>query len=329
MLLKNIDWDLIRRILSGSANDSDKVEFEKWQEQDDNQAVFERIKTIWEFDNMSNSNLDIDTERALKLVKEKIKSQTKKGLVESSFKMTFLKIAAVLIVFSTVAFLLFYKGSISNDRMIVMSESDNSKRMVLPDSSVVYLNTKSKLIYGENFGQRDRKVELVGEAFFEVKHNPKLPFLIKAQDTETRVLGTSFNIKVNELNDVELVVESGEVSFSTSNENEKVVLMSGDKADYIKQSNALYKSKNTNLNYDAWKTHVLIFQNDDLSQVFRVLSKVYHFDIESNDKKVNQCKLSARFNNQSLDEILNAIAMTFNLQITKKGDGYISTGPGC
>lgn len=68
------------------------------------------------------------------------------------------------------------------------------QRIVLPDSSVVYLNGNSTLSYPQKFSGVQRTVRLAGEAFFDVSHNPQQPFFVVGKDFTTKVLGTAFNV---------------------------------------------------------------------------------------------------------------------------------------
>src|SRR5690606_20001510 len=106
----------------------------------------------------------------------------------------------------------------------VINNSMATKLVKLPDSSLVWLNTNSKLIYKKGIGKlAKREVTLSGEAFFEVKPNLQQAFIVTSSTTLTEVLGTSFNVK-SEGEDVQVSVVTGKVSFRTKGEDEKLAL---------------------------------------------------------------------------------------------------------
>lgn len=87
--------------------------------------------------------------------------------------------------------------------------------ITLADGTTIRLNSESSLVYPESFDGDIRSVQLVGEAFFDVAHDEKRPFIIKSGDLVTTVLGTSFNISAFPDEDIEVTVASGKVAVST------------------------------------------------------------------------------------------------------------------
>jgi ferric-dicitrate binding protein FerR (iron transport regulator) len=199
---------------------------------------------------------------------------------------------------------------------------------ILPDGTLVSLNSNTKLNYPEKFGKSTREVTIEGEAFFEVKPDKNKPFIIHAGNARIKVLGTSFNVNAYpESKQVEVTVETGRVQFLNTNtksvQSNELILTPGDKGTLIYASNSLQKTSNQNPNFISWKTHNLIFKATSLSEVIQDLSKVYKVDIRIADPELNKLLLSAQFNNYSLDFILEVIETTLKVEIRRVDGQYI------
>jgi ferric-dicitrate binding protein FerR (iron transport regulator) len=131
--------------------------------------------------------------------------------------------------------------------MIAVIAGDTALRFTLPDNSVVYLNKNSKLTYPEKFRGSERVVHLSGEAFFEVVKN-KGEFIVICQDTRTRVLGTSFNVRgYQPNNDVEVTVVTGLVEVTNQagkNSGKQLLLKPGEQAVFNSVDNSALRAKN-------------------------------------------------------------------------------------
>ena len=148
-----------------------------------------------------------------------------------------------------------------------ISTSDSIKIFLLPDSSKITLNKNSSLCYSTSFSER--KVELTGEAFFEVTHNEAKPFYVHAKDVTVKVLGTSFNINTNKKEGAEVSVITGKVKVSSTNNKGQIVLAEGEKGCYNSRKNSLEKRK-VEKHQLWWKRMKLVKKIDNL---FKKLKK--------------------------------------------------------
>ncbi len=139
--------------------------------------------------------------------------------------------------------------------MVTVMAGDSGKVFMLPDNSIVYLNANGKIEYPENFNKTNRRLSLVGEAYFDIKKDSGL-FVVACENTITRGKGTSFNIKGrSEDKEVEVIVASGKVEFSGigSKDYKKLVIGAGETGRYIKEKNTLMKSSFQRKNYKWWQ----------------------------------------------------------------------------
>ena len=161
-------------------------------------------------------------------------------------------------------------------------------------------------------------MKLEGEAFFNVSKDAEKPFIIKTRSTVTKVLGTSFNLK--EKNETTTInVFTGKVWFSTKKHD--LLLYNGEAGLFSGKTNSLIKLENSNLNSYAWFTKKLIFNDTKLNEVFETLSNTYNivFNVSKN-VNVSGIRFAGQFDQQSLDSILDILALTLNLQIDKTED---------
>jgi transmembrane sensor len=154
-------------------------------------------------------------------------------------------------------------------------------QLVLPDGSKVWLNAESSIRYPVAFTGNERKVEITGEAYFEVEKNPAMPFRVKMHnETEIEVLGTHFNIN-SYADEASINTTLLEGSVKVFSGNEKVILKPGQQAQVETQQNAPIKIvKEVNLDkVMAWKNGVFDFQDATLQEVMRQLARWYDIEV--------------------------------------------------
>lgn len=143
----------------------------------------------------------------------------------------------------------------NTSQMITITSGDSARIFMLPDNSVVYLNSNSKLEYPNNFNKSNRHVTLVGEAFFDVKKD-SAQFVVSCDNTVIKGRATMFNVKSPAGDkDVEVIVANGSVEFSGVGYKDfkKLVLKSGESGYYNKAKSEIIRSKHQRKNYRWWE----------------------------------------------------------------------------
>lgn len=204
-------WQLVSLKLSGEAT---PVELSELQELiDENPELHLRIKLIEDFWNSKSETpqtldtafnkhlqrlsnhfatpaLQYDQDNAATTVIEKKAFTSKNKLLWIS------SIAASFIIILSLVYLSKSPKASSNlSKNIVATKPGSKSKISLPDGSQVWLNSESKLTYGEKFGENTREVELIGEAFFDVVKDKSRPFIIHTNSIDVKVLGTAFNVR--------------------------------------------------------------------------------------------------------------------------------------
>ncbi len=177
----------------------------------------------------------------------------------------------------------------------------------LPDGTLVRLNSSSSISYSQNLIlENQRLVELEGEAFFDVKRDEYRPFIVKTNEVNTTVLGTSFNVNAKNEKEIKVAVVSGKVAVEQN--QEKVVLTPGDMAVVDE------KVGKTKYDFDeevGWKNGILVLRADDFSDVIDDIEQWYGVDIEV-EGKIKETGIDLKYVNESLEEVLEGLSFSAN-----------------
>ena len=231
-----------------------------------------------------------------------------------------IRIAAVAAVLITGTFTVYYLNNKVTGRELVTSTSqiEKNKEIILSDGSRIWLNRNTQLAYPKVFKGNIRKVNLAGEAYFEVARNPDKPFIIETVQSEITVLGTSFNINTDSVQ-TNVSVTTGKVNVKSLYSQASVNLLSDDMANVTE--NDIQKMQITNRNYLSWKTGRFIFKDAPLKDVIKDLNSFYNKQIVLNNPDIN-CSFSANFDNAGLSDIIEILKLTCSIEITEKGNNY-------
>ncbi len=199
---------------------------------------------------------------------------------------------------------------------------------MLPDGTVISLNSGSKLFFPASFSGDKREVTLEGEGYFEVKPDLTKPFIIHAGKAQVKVLGTSFNVNAYPgFDKVEVIVDSGKVRVSPNDENtsetEELILVPGERGILFNSDNRLAKSQNEDLNFLAWKTRSLTFRETPLKEVAESLGKAYQTTITLENGQMDTLCLTGHYNDYSLEEILAIISSALPVEFEKQETTYM------
>lgn len=320
--------DLIGKYLSGEASTEERTQVEQWIAiNDSNKAHFDHFKLIFEKAKAVNEIQSFDVDAAW--IKVKSKMHRPRGKQVSFFPYwNVLKVAAVLLVAVGLGWVA-YQQINPPDQTITLASQTEIVRDTLPDGSKTVLNKSSTIKYAYNKSKGQRKVELEGEAFFDVKHAEAEPFIIRTGDVIIEDIGTTFNVLAfPESPTIEVYVESGEVAFYTL-DNTGLNLVAGETGVYHKQSKSFARIQTVDSNRLAYKTGIFSFRNSDLGTIVNDLNGVYDTKIRLNNDAIKNCQLNVTFRNERIEDIVEIIAETLKLTLTKEGKDYVLDGTGC
>lgn len=210
-------------------------------------------------------------------------------------------------------------------QITVSTKGGESKKILLPDGTRIWINENSVLSYPKEFTDSVRTVQLTGEAFLEVTHNPQQPFIIKGTELETRVLGTSFNLKLRD-NDNSVMVVTGKVRFSyrMGTKKKSIVVEKGYQA-LTGQSGDLTLSWMANQNKLAWHTGLLEFNNEKLAEVVKELSAFYRVPIQLQAINSQNNSFTGTIQQLPVEVALETVCYSLHLRWAKTTQGYLIT----
>lgn len=218
--------------------------------------------------------------------------------------------------------------------------------VILPDGSAIWLNAGSSLSYTGDFLRREREVSLVGEAFFKVEEQD-IPFVVRTREVSLIVLGTSFNLKAYDDDDViEATLVSGSLLIEDASEKAKrfndLVLKPNQKATFHRVSGDLALQKEPDAKTEeeivahearplarievrqkqsvipeiSWREGILVVEGEPLAELARKLERRYDVKFVFVDQNLENFKYSGTLKDQTLEQVLQAMKLTSPIDYT-------------
>lgn len=323
-------WDIAAKQFAGKATPAEEAALREWLAGDpEHREQYEAQQQLWKLTTPAPATA-VDTDAAWQKVHARLQQPHSQQAKVIPLYRQLWRVAAAVVILVGIAWLaklyfLPYYG------LEVVRSGSEQMAVILPDSSQVWLNKESILAYDPDFDSPQREVQLEGEAFFEVTHNPQQPFIIKAEASETRVLGTSFNLRAYPQEQaVELTVNTGKVAFTATEGSAQGIVTPGFGAILHKQEDSVEKYELTGENAWAWKTGKLQFNGQPLREVLSDLERYYNLKIQLKQPNLGSCRFTGTFQNSDLQEVLQVLEASLQVKIAKQDEQtYRITGEGC
>ena len=197
---------------------------------------------------------------------------------------------------------------------------------LLPDSTTVFLNAESRLRFPDRFVPgSERIVYLSGEAYFDVKRDPRSPFLVCLEHSAVKVTGTSFNVKAypDDTNEATTLI-SGTVSMGIGTTEQWIVLKPGEQGYYDATRKTLLQQTVDVNYYTAWKDGVFAFYRQPLEEVMKTLGCWYLFDTHYQNEALKSILYTGKINRHaSIREVLHTFELMDELTFDIQGKGVI------
>jgi ferric-dicitrate binding protein FerR (iron transport regulator) len=279
-----------------------------------NLDYYNQLKRIWDDSRHLAAAITVDENKAWQRFQQRIHPAP---VHRRNFG--WLRIAASIVIVVGVGLLAYWAFNQPAKELTVIAQQ-TALNDTLPDQSVVTINKGSSISYLSKFKGNTRQVKLNGEAFFNVSPNKEKPFTVSVNDVQITVVGTSFNVKTTNGN-TEVVVESGIVKVTKAGKtvelkaNEKVIVQSGD--------SVLNKEKVVDQLYKYYRTKQFVCDDTPLWKLVDVINEAYNSHIVIGDPALRNLSLTTTFDNESFDQVLNVISITFDIEVTKEGNTII------
>jgi len=300
--------NIFERYLSGEATSEEISRLRLFLENDKN-------LNRWLEDQILNSFNTIDSDIKMRML-DNIRSQTnysKKTVAKEHKPNIYLKYfantAAVLLPFAIILSVYLYLKPQETTSFEVVADMGEKAGLTLPEGTKVAINSGSKIVYHSDYNKKSRDIQLFGEAFFDVEHNPQKPFIVQCKDIKVKVLGTSFGIKAYEDEDIiSVVLNSGKIQLITPQDeiemepNQRLVYNSKTQKTSLEKVNAE--------DYTDWRQNRLRFENESLETIMKTISRMHNIDIVFEDSRLKNQRFTGTVDNTNIESVLNAIKLT-------------------
>ncbi|MCT4589526.1 MAG: DUF4974 domain-containing protein [Carboxylicivirga sp.] len=307
---------LIAKHLSGTIDEAGKKEIEKWQSaSEENAKLIDHYHKIWDKAKEIKPVNNQQVEDALLLTKKQIftSKPTKRYLVY--FRQA---VAVLVIAIGLMAIFKSFNREAQNVTSPIYKEVvagyGMNTNLTLPDGTNVNLFPGSKLLFPISFAEELREVRLEGEGYFKVTHNEKVPFIVKTNQINIKVLGTEFNVSAYEGDKyVETILVNGKVAIEKEIDGESIelkVLKPNQRSRYDLLSGKLIVTEETDLDkFVAWHKEQLIFDGETWLNVTKRLERWYNVNIIL-DKQLENQKITGVFKGEPIEEVLQLMQFT-------------------
>ena len=321
---KHID-ELIANYLTEGLDKNALDELKTWiAASAENQQYFICQREIWFSAVSREAASDYDKDKAFENFRNRVESQKEiQSTSRRGFSLSALwRYAAVVAIIIAVGCISYWQGEVNvKDTFADISVEaplGSKTKLYLPDGTLVWLNAGSRMTYSQGFGVDNRKVELEGEGYFEVKRNEKIPFFVKTKDLQLQVLGTKFNFR-DYPEDHEVVVSllEGKVGLNNLLREEKEAVLSPDERAVLNKANGLLTVESvTASNASQWTDGYLFFDEELLPDIAKELERSYNVKIHIANDSLKTFRFYGNFvrREQNIQEVLEALASTEKMQ---------------
>lgn len=315
---------LIKKYLSGNSSEKEQKTLLDWVRQDNHLAEFEAVKNEWKEEVILEA-IPVQHEQSWNNIQGAMLSNVQLNLQRTQRTLYFFRIAAMLVVLLLIPSLVFfYTHSKENTPLTyttVTADFGQISKVLLPDSSVIWINSGSTITYNNRFSTSNRDIDLVGEAFFKVHKNKDLPLIVNSQDLNVKVLGTEFCVSsYPEENTIHVILEKGKVELSSDlNKEFSQEMKPGEMAIFNKEKKTLSLSTvNTGL-YTSWKDGMINIYNLPLSELVTKLERRYNQKFIV-DEAIKNLPYTFTIKNEDLHSILRLMERITPVDAVQKGN---------
>ena len=313
---------LLLKVLEKRANENELRYFRGWMDQNQqNRQTFESLKKIWE---QKKTTQDQKAQKVRDMIWQRSKSRKRQFPFSNTWK-----VAASL--FLIIAALLGYEMIVQpRDPLEVVENPANlwiekeavagvKLETVLPDGSIVKLNSNSRMRYQKDFNDTLRVIRLWGEAYFDVVKDTLRPFTVITDRLETRVLGTEFNISAYQDEEIMVSLVEGKVKVTHPQMDSAVYLAVGKSLRFSQQETySIHQfDRNTII---GWKNGNLVFNNVSFDDFIKKLERWYGVKVKVTGNRIDNWNLNGTFSNEPLENVLEYISYgrSFSYSIDKE-----------
>lgn len=325
---KQIPWNLIIAKLEQTISPSEEQQLREWLSDNTHRKAYEEISALWKkVQERANTYAPHPALYWEKIAKQlELPSTKKQHKVLLSIKPIY-KVAACVAVL-LISSLSFYFGFEWNSTEKILEQCytniNGKSRITLPDGTLVWLHSDTKLTYQTDFQKDSRTVALEGEAYFEVSKNKEKRFIVHTNGMDITVYGTKFNVFARpDKEDINVSLLEGSVALTTTVNPKEQFLNPGEIATYNKKNHEVSIMKDEVDMNAAWATPIVQFSNRSLGQICEVLSERFDTNIQVAPEIGNKYVYTFTLHDENIVEILELITSIHPIKYSFNNDGSI------
>lgn len=193
-------------------------------------------------------------------------------------------------------------------RQEYISPAGTRSKITLSDSTTVWLNSSSRLIVDGGYGNSVRRVKLVGQGYFDVRKNPKIPFVVElAKGLSLKVTGTTFTVGAYaDSKQIETVLIDGKVEVQYG--KERMDIKPSQRVLINRSTERINVATVSDESFRSWKDGILIFNETPMQEVVTTLERWFNVSIKCEGTDIVGYRFTAKFDNCSLEQVLTYIS---------------------
>lgn len=311
---------LIYKSLKGEITSAEQQDLDQWMSNDANGQLYDRITEEWAAAEGYTPDIEVDESADFALLQKRMKdakgsSRETKVVEMKPKKRSWLSIAAGIAILVAGGLWMMTQMQPEAPMLSAVTDANETKEILLPDSTIVFLNENSSISFPAYFEDDLRMVTLSGEAFFDVKRDESAMFVARTRLADVEVLGTSFNIDSYDGEPrFEVTVSSGKVQLRPKNSSKFITMTKGQVGVFDSKTKQLYKNWE-NPNTHRWRTGEFSFEDQYLRDVLLEIEKEFAIVPILERKDLEGCKLTARFENATAKKVMKYVARTFEMEL--------------
>lgn len=322
MALQNIPWEAISSRLKNEANEEQLLQIKEWLDiSPENPVILSEIINTWSLTKHKVRFYEPDkTINWDKLMKRIGRSPFRRIELNSNFKWIAVASVFVFVFLSGIGLGTGFRRANKVTLIKIVAPEGNKTRIVLPDSTHVWLNSGSELQYPSDYNAKNRQVYMKGECFFDVSKNPEHPFVVDGSKLRIKVYGTRFNVNESTVsNGTDVTLISGKVTVYNLKDKLLSELCQGQQFIYTKGSGFIRTADNPEV-LTSWINNLLIFDNKPFEEVIHYLEKWYGVKIFLDKSTYYDSNYTFKVKTESLREVLELISIITPIDYRIEGE---------
>ena len=318
-----IDEEVLVAFLKGELDAAQAAAVEAWYDRSAaNRRMLGQVYYILYVSDRINDAAGIDVERSLRQFKRRMHAGRRISLRRSAVRIAAAAVIAAVLQAGGLTTVLLSKRLAQP--VTVVTQLGERSQVVLPDGTKVWLNSSSSVEYVAPFFSRQRRVKMEGEAYFEVEHDRRAPFVVSTNGLDIEVLGTRFNIRNddNEHRVTTVLLEGAVKAYASGREQASVRLHPAQQLVFDTRTHAMRltdcPSAERSIN---WIDGRFCFEHDTFGEIVAELKRYYNVDIRFMDNRLRDMRFSGNFRvEDGIYHIMSVLQLTYKFNYRIAGN---------